>query len=176
MGDFVGDQKSIDAQLNKRIDSVESTLNKRMYEMQNDLSQKIDNVQYAILRLTNLNTVQEKGKFPSQPHQNPKGIHEVESQEGESSKVREVKAVIILRSGKEVDQPTSKPKHDEESVTEKERKEEMKGKRKEKSTEKDDHDSSVDEEPERIVIKEDMMKKTHTSTFSPSFAWQKGNQ
>ncbi|RVW81544.1 hypothetical protein CK203_051885 [Vitis vinifera] len=66
--------------------------------MQNDLSQKIDNVQYAISRLTNLNTVQEKGKFPSQPHQNPKGIHEVEAQEGESSKVREVKVVITLRS------------------------------------------------------------------------------
>ncbi|RVW53761.1 hypothetical protein CK203_112890 [Vitis vinifera] len=33
--------------------------------MQNDMSQKIDNVQYAISRLTNLNTVQEKGKFPS---------------------------------------------------------------------------------------------------------------
>ncbi|RVW98901.1 Retrovirus-related Pol polyprotein from transposon 297 [Vitis vinifera] len=98
--------------------------------MQNDLSQKIDNVQYAISRLTNLNTVQEKGKFPSQPHQNPKGIHEVEAQEGESSKLREVKAVITLRSGKEVDQPTSKPKHDEESVAEKEKSEEIKGKRK----------------------------------------------
>ena len=64
VGDFVGDQKSINAQLNQRIDSVESTLNKRMDGMQNDLSQKIDNVQYAISRLTNLNTVQEKGKFP----------------------------------------------------------------------------------------------------------------
>ena len=51
----------------------------------------------------------------------------MEAQEGESSKVREVKAVITLRSGKEVDQPTSKPKHDEESVAEKERREEMKG-------------------------------------------------
>ena len=68
MGDFVGDQKSINAQLNQRIDSVESTLNKRMDGMQNDLSQKIDNPQYSISRLTNLNTVQEKGKFPSQPH------------------------------------------------------------------------------------------------------------
>ncbi|RVW44700.1 Retrovirus-related Pol polyprotein from transposon 17.6 [Vitis vinifera] len=47
-----------------------------MDEMQNDLSQKIDNLQYSISRLTNLNTVQEKGRFPSQPHQNPKGIHE----------------------------------------------------------------------------------------------------
>ena len=65
VGDFVGDQKSINAQLNKRIDSVESTLNKRMDGMQNDLSQKIDNVQYTISRLTNLNTMQEKGKFPS---------------------------------------------------------------------------------------------------------------
>ena len=63
----------------------------------------INNVQYVISRLTNLKTVQEKGKFPSQPHQNPKGIHEVEAQEGESSKVREGKAVITLRSGKEVD-------------------------------------------------------------------------
>ncbi|RVW13817.1 Retrovirus-related Pol polyprotein from transposon 17.6 [Vitis vinifera] len=72
VGDFVGDQKSINAQLNQRIDSVESTLNKMMDGMQNDLSQKIDNVQYAISRLTNLNTVQEKEKFPSQPHQNPR--------------------------------------------------------------------------------------------------------
>ena len=58
----------------------------------------------------------------------------MEAQEGESSKVREVKAVITLRSGKEVDQPTSNPKHDEESVAEKERREKMKGKRKETST------------------------------------------
>ncbi|RVW81147.1 Retrovirus-related Pol polyprotein from transposon 17.6 [Vitis vinifera] len=42
---------------------------------------KIDNLQYSISRLTNLNTVQEKGRFPSQPHQNPKGIHEVETHE-----------------------------------------------------------------------------------------------
>ena len=72
VGDFVGDQKSINAQLSQRIDSVENTLNKRMDGMQNDLSQKIDNLQYSISRLTNLNTVQEKGRFPSQPHQNPR--------------------------------------------------------------------------------------------------------
>ena len=121
-----------------------------MDEMQNDLSQKIDNVQYSISRLTNLHTVQEKGKFPSQPHQNPRGIHEVEAQEGESSKVREVKAVITLMSGKEVVQPAPKLKHDEGSESEKDMGE--------KKSNEDDHDSSVDEEP-RIVIKEDMMKK-----------------
>ncbi|RVW13481.1 hypothetical protein CK203_096651 [Vitis vinifera] len=52
----------------------------------------------AIFKLTNLNTLQEKGRFPSQPHQNPKGVHEVESQEGESSQVKDVKALITLRS------------------------------------------------------------------------------
>ena len=95
VGDFVRDQKFINAQLSQRIDS----LDKRMDGRQNDLSQKIDNLQYSISRLTNLNTMNEKVKFSSQPHQNPKGIHEVEAQEGESSQVREVKAVIPLRSG-----------------------------------------------------------------------------
>ncbi|RVW78258.1 hypothetical protein CK203_055747 [Vitis vinifera] len=65
---------------------------------------KIDNIQYSISRLTNLNIVNEKGKFPSQPHQNPKGIHEVESKDEDSSKVRDVQAIITLRSGKEVHQ------------------------------------------------------------------------
>ncbi|RVW74341.1 hypothetical protein CK203_053290 [Vitis vinifera] len=73
MGDFVNEQKSINSQLNQKIDNVESTLNKKIDGMYNELSQKIDNIQYSISRLTNLNTVNEKGKFPSQPHQNPKG-------------------------------------------------------------------------------------------------------
>ena len=109
VGDFFGGQKSINAQLNQRIDSVENTLNKMMDGMQNDLSHKIDNLQYSISRLTNLNIVQEKGRFSSQPHQNPKGIHEVEAHKGESSLVRDVKAMITLRSGKEVELPTPKP-------------------------------------------------------------------
>ncbi|RVW27280.1 Retrovirus-related Pol polyprotein from transposon 17.6 [Vitis vinifera] len=72
VGDFVGNQEATNAQINQRIDRVESTLNKRMDGMQNDMNQKFDNIQYSISRLTNLNTVQEKGRFPSQPHQNPK--------------------------------------------------------------------------------------------------------
>nr|CAN61878.1 hypothetical protein VITISV_015073 [Vitis vinifera] len=50
VGDFVGAQKSINAQLGQRIDSVESSLNKKMDGVQNDLSQKIDNLQYSISR------------------------------------------------------------------------------------------------------------------------------
>ena len=42
------------------------------------------------------------------------------------------------------------------SETEKEKKEEIKGKRKGKSTEKDD---CIDEEPQMIIIKEEIMKK-----------------
>ncbi|RVX07048.1 hypothetical protein CK203_030585 [Vitis vinifera] len=133
VGDFVGAQKSINAQLNQRIDSVESSLNKRMDGMQNDLSQKIDNLQYSISRFANINKVQEKGNFPSQPNQNSKGIHEVEAQKGECSMV--------------------------ESKAEKKKREEIKGKRKGKSIERDDYDLNIDEEPQRIVIKEEMMKK-----------------
>ncbi|KAL6332434.1 hypothetical protein AAG906_007993 [Vitis piasezkii] len=109
VGDFVGNQEATNAQINQRIDRVESTLNKRMDGMQNDISQKFDNIQYSISRLTNLNIVQENGRFPSQPHQNPKGVHEVESQEGESSQMKDVKALITLRSGKKIEKPTPKP-------------------------------------------------------------------
>ena len=110
----------------KRIDNVENTLNKRMDGTQTNLSEKIDNLQYSISRLTNLNTVQEKGRFPSQPHQNPKGIHGVKAYEGESSKVRNVKAMIALRSGKEVELPTPKPHDEIESEKETEKREEIK--------------------------------------------------
>ena len=140
-------KKSINAQLSQRIDSVESSLNKKMDGVQHDLSQKIDNLQYSISRFSNLNKVQEKGNFPSQPYQNSKGIHEVEAQKGKSLMVKEAKAVITLRSGKDVDLPTSKLEHDEESEIEKEKREEIKGKRKGKSTEKDDYDVNVNEEP-----------------------------
>ncbi|RVW64491.1 hypothetical protein CK203_040394 [Vitis vinifera] len=77
MNDFVGEQRAINSQLHQKIENVESSLNKRMDGMQNDLYHKIDNIQYSISRLTNLNTVNEKGKFPSQPSQNPKGVHEI---------------------------------------------------------------------------------------------------
>ena len=88
--------------------------------------------------------------------------------------MREVKSVITLRGGKEVNQPTSKPKHDEESVEEKEKREEIKGKRKGKSKKKDDHDFNMDEEPERIVIKRDMLKKHMLPPFPQALHGKKG--
>ena len=127
--------------------------------MQNDLSHNIDNLQYSISRLTNLNTVQEKGRFPSQPHQNPKGIHEVEAHEGKSSQVTDVKAMITLRSGKEVELQPPKPHDETDSEKETEKREKIKGKKKGSSERKEDHDSTVNEDPEKIVINGDVMKK-----------------
>ncbi|RVW86166.1 Retrovirus-related Pol polyprotein from transposon 17.6 [Vitis vinifera] len=71
-----------------------------------------------------------KGRFPSQPHQNPKGIHEVETHEGESSQVRDVKALITLRSGKKVELPTPKPHVEEEEEEEQRRGRKSKERRK----------------------------------------------
>ena len=51
----------------------------------------------------------------------------------------EVKAIITLRSGKKVDQPTPKPL--------------------------DEAEGDQDEEPKRIVIREDMMKKSMPPPF-----------
>ncbi|RVW26514.1 hypothetical protein CK203_107391 [Vitis vinifera] len=155
---LLGKQEAINAQINQRIDRMESTLNKRMDEMQNDLSQKLDILQDSISRLANLNIVQEKENSPSQPYQNSMSIHVVEAQEEESSMVKEVKTVITL-SGKEVDLPTCKLEHKVESETEIEKREEIKGKKKGKSIEKDGYDVNVQREPQRIVIKEELMKK-----------------
>ena len=143
VGDFVGKQEATNAQIYQRIDRVESMLNKMMDGMQNDMNQKFDNIQYSISRLTNLNTLQEKGRFPSQPHQNPKGVHEdpkgvheVESQEEESSQMKDVKALITLRSGKKIEQPTPEPHVENEEEIKKWK--EMEDKESEISEEKKD--------------------------------------
>ena len=169
VGDFVGDQKAINAQLSQRID--------RMDGMHNDLSQKIDNLQYSISRLTNLNTMQEKGRFPSQPHQNPKGIQEVETHEGESSQVRDVKALITLRSSKKVEPPTLKPYVEEKKDKETKKEEEMKGKKKdfnENSEGEEDHGSTVNANPEKELIKEELMKKRTSPPFPQALHGKRG--
>ncbi|KAL6345877.1 hypothetical protein AAG906_020459 [Vitis piasezkii] len=146
MGDFVGEQKAINSQLHQKIENVESSQIKRMDGMQNDLSQKIDNIQYSISRLTNLNTMNEKGK--------------------------EVKAVITLRSGKEVDQPLPKVRQDEELMSRRTLVKESNN-QDEKSGKKNASKSSIEEKP-RIVIKEDMMKKHMPPLFPQVLHGKKG--
>ncbi|RVX04706.1 hypothetical protein CK203_024970 [Vitis vinifera] len=61
--------------------------------------------------------------------------------------------MITLRSGKEVELPTPKP-HDE-TKSEKETEKRGNQKRRRSSRRKEDHDSTVNEDPEKIVINED---------------------
>ena len=118
---------------------MENTLNKKIEGMQSEMTQKFSNLQYLISRLTNQQQVHEKGKFPSQTQPNPKGVHEVASSSEPTPKMDEVKAVITMRSGKQVEQPAPTPAEET-----KEKKE---------------------ENPERIVIKEDTVKKSTPPPF-----------
>ncbi|RVW25166.1 hypothetical protein CK203_112506 [Vitis vinifera] len=115
------------------------------------INQRIDRVE-----------MQEKGRFPSQPHQNPKGVHEVESQEGESSQMKDVKALITLRSDKKIEKPTPKPHVEKEEEIKKG--DEMEDKESEISEKKKDSDSTMNAIPEKELLKEEMLKK---STFRP---------
>ena len=118
---------------------MESTLNKKIDGLQSDLNQKIDNLQSSITRITNMLEVQEKGRFPAQTQPNPRGVHEIGSASSPAPRMDEVKAIITLRSGRQVDQPVPKPV--EETKEEKE------------------------VELEHIVIKEDSMKKSMPPPF-----------
>ncbi|RVX07263.1 Transposon Ty3-I Gag-Pol polyprotein [Vitis vinifera] len=172
VGDFVGKQEATNARVDQRMDRMESMLNKRMDGMQNDMNQKFDNIQYSISRLTNLNTLQEKGRFPSQPNQNPKGVHEVESHEGESSQVKDVKALITLRSGKKIEQPTPKPHVEKEEEIKKGK--EMEDKESEISEEKKESDSTIKAIPEKEFLKEEMLKKSTSPPFPQALHGKKG--
>ena len=137
VGDFVEKQKGINVELAQRIDTVESTLNKRIDGLECSLNQKNENLQYSITRITNLLEEQEKGRFPSQTLPNPKRVHEIGS--SSNSRMDKVKDIITLRTGKEIEQPV--PKIGEETKKEKE------------------------DEPERIMIREDSMKKNIPPLF-----------
>ena len=100
------EQKGINVQLAQIIYTVENTLNKRIYGLEISLNQKIDNLQYSITKITNLLEVQEKGRFPSQTLPNPQGVHEIGY--SSNSRMDEVKIIITLRTGKEIEQPVPK--------------------------------------------------------------------
>ena len=86
----------------------------------------MDSLQYSITNINKLLEVQESGRFPSQTLPNPKRIHEV------GLGMDEVKSIITLRSGKEVDQPLPRPVEDSRHGEEK--------------------------QPEHILLEEDSMK------------------
>ena len=72
----------------------------------------------ALAKLTSALSFQEKGKFPSQPQQNPKGQYNNASSSG-SQHMDQVKSVITLRSGKVIEKPTLEPyEKDDELISE----------------------------------------------------------
>ena len=91
--------------------------------------------------------MQEQGKFPSQTQPNPKGVHELSFSTEPTPRMDEVKVIITLRSGKQVDQPVPIPF--EETKEEKE------------------------VEPEHIIIKEDSMKKSMPPPFPQALKGKK---
>ena len=97
MGHFVEEQKTLNAHTTQKIETLEGTLEK-----------KLDDLQHSVSRLTSQRQVQEKGKFPSQTQPNPRGLREVSSSSDSNSKLNEVKAIITLRSGKELTKPSPK--------------------------------------------------------------------
>ncbi|RVW18318.1 Retrovirus-related Pol polyprotein from transposon 17.6 [Vitis vinifera] len=71
------------------------------YQQPDPPSQQSSSIEQAIANLTKAYKFEytaRKGKISFSTHQNPKGVHEVESQEGESSQMKDVKALITLRS------------------------------------------------------------------------------
>ena len=147
VGELVEEQKGINVQLAQRIDTVESTLNKKIDGLQSGLNQKIDNLQYSITGNTNLLEVHDKGRFPTQTQPNPRGVHEIGSASNPAPRMDEVKAVVTLRSGKQVDQPVPKPAketREEEEV-----------------------------EPEHIFLKEDSMKRSIPPPFPQALRGKK---
>ena len=139
VGSFVVEQKTINAQINQRIEKVERSIDKRIVGLHKSLNKKIDTMQSSINSLNNQQQVQEKGRFPSQTLPNPRGVHELSFLSELAPKMDEVQAVITLRSGKEIEQPVSKPV----------------GKTREQEG----------EEPEHIFIKEDSMKESMLPPF-----------
>ena len=92
VGTFVEEQKVLNVQTNQKIEAVESSLNR-----------KLDNMNFEISRLSNQQLQgSEKGKVPPQSQQHQKGVHEIRSTNDPNARIDEVKAVVTLRSGKEL--------------------------------------------------------------------------
>ena len=92
VGMFVEEQKVLNVQTNHKIEAVESSLNRKLDSMHSEIS-----------RLSNqLLQGSEKGKFPSQTQQHQRGVNEIGSTNDPNVRIDEVKAVVTLRSGKEL--------------------------------------------------------------------------
>ncbi|RVW24469.1 Transposon Ty3-G Gag-Pol polyprotein [Vitis vinifera] len=86
--------------------------------------------------------------------------------------VKDVKALITLRSGKKIEQPTPKPHVEKEEEIKKGK--EMEDKESEISEEKKDSDSTMNAIPEKELLKEEMLKKSTSPPFPQALHGKKG--
>ena len=92
VGIFVEEQKVLNVQTSQKIEAVESSLNR-----------KLDNMHFEISKLSNQQLQSlEKGKAPFQAQQYQKEVNEIGLIEDPKARTDEVKAVVTLRSGKEL--------------------------------------------------------------------------
>ena len=82
----------LNVQTNHKIEAVESSLNRKLDSMHSEISRLFNQQLQG----------SEKGKFPSQSQQHQKGVHEIGSTNDPNVRIDEVKAVVTLRSGKEL--------------------------------------------------------------------------
>ena len=92
VGTFVEKQKVLNVQTNQKIEVVESSLNRKLDNMHSEIS-KLSNQQLQS---------SEKGKAPFQAQQYQKVVNEIDLTEDPNTRTDEVKAVMTLRSGKEL--------------------------------------------------------------------------
>jgi hypothetical protein len=83
------------------------------------LAQSMIDFKDTLAKLTSALSFQEKGKFPSQPQQNPKGQYNANSSSSRSHHMNQVKSVITLRSGKVMEKLILEPcEKDDELISE----------------------------------------------------------
>ena len=92
VGTFVEEQKVLNVQTNQKIEAVESSVNRKLDNMHSEIS-KLSNQQLQS---------SEKGKAPFQAQQYQKVVKKIGLAEDPNAGTNEVKAVVTLRSGKEL--------------------------------------------------------------------------
>ena len=93
MGTFVVEHKVLNVQTNQKIEAVESSLNRKLDSMHSEIS-----------RLSNQQLQgSEKGKVPFQSQQHQRGVNEMGLTNDPNVRTDEVKAVVTLRNGKELE-------------------------------------------------------------------------
>ena len=92
VGIFVEEQKVLNVQTSQKIEAVESSLNRKLDNMYSEIS-KLSNQQLQS---------SEKGKAPFQAQQYQELVNEIGLTEDPNARTDEVKAVVTLRSGKEL--------------------------------------------------------------------------